>query len=310
MRKQVIPPYPTLDIQHLSTAIAYSSNDTPLNQSSLPDGTIALRTEDGRPWTAQNDQLTVSMLIDSDILNRLKYDLKRILPSGATAGMALIWHSKGSLQRGVSDIFELDISSQDQTAELKIQFKAADIRDTLSYQPIVFLKKAAARVKNDEKHKCNTSGAILGYPTDSWTIRADGRGSVFPLFPVKGDREGPLWSLNCMWYDCMTEKFDADTVRVNINTNHPDCPEEWKSETATDISPLTKSILRDAIGTLILSIKQESENWQIIIRTESLPKAEFEPGSVAHAAWHFYTNNSLNDESPASVMKTAGEIKI
>lgn len=310
MRKQVIPPYPTLDIKHLSTAITYSSNDTPLNQSSLPDGTIALRTEDGRPWTAQNDQLTVSTLIDSDILNRLKYDLKRILPSGATAGMALMWYSKGSLQRGVSDIFELDISSQDQTAELKIQFKAADIRDTLTYQPIVFLKKAAVRVKNDEKHKCNTSGAILGYPTDSWTIRADGRGSVFPLFPVKGDREGALWSLNCMWDDCMTEKFNADTVRVNINTNHPDCPEEWKSETASDISPLTKSILRDAIGTLILSIKQESENWQIIKRTESLPKAEFEMGSVAHAAWHFYTNNSLNDESPASVMKTAGKIKI
>ena len=310
MKKQAIPPYPTIDIEHLSVAIDYFKDESRLIERSLPDGTISLKTEEGRPWIAQNDTLQITMSIDTGELNRLKAATCKVLPEGATAGVALMWHSKGSLRSGFSDAFDLKDILKNENAKLKLNFKNAEVRDTLSFQPFVFLKKPAIKVKTKDKNKVNTAGAILGYSNDNWTLRADGRGSVFPLFTVKGGRNSPLWSLNCMWDDCMADKFDADSVRININTEHPDCPEEWKSDNDESISPLTKSIIRDAIGTLILSIQQEKDNWLAIKRTESLAKAEFETGSVAHAAWHFFTNYSLNDESPASLMETAGKITI
>ena len=310
MKKQAIPPYPTIDLEHISVAIGYFKDDSRLIERSLPDGTISLKTEEGRPWTAQNDPLEITMSIDSGEFSRLKAATRRILPEGAMAGIALMWHSKGSLRSGFSDACELKAGSKTQKAELKLNFEKAEVRDTLSFQPFVFIKKPATKVKAKDKHKGNTAGAILGYSKDNWTLRVDGRGSVFPLFTFEGGRNGPLWSLNCMWDDCMADKFDADSVRININTEHPDCPEEWKSDNDESISPLTKSIIRDAIGTLVLSIQREQDNWLAIKRTESLAKAEFETGSVAHAAWHFFTNHSLNDESPASLMETAGKITI
>ena len=49
MKKQAIPPYPMIDIEHLSVAISYLKDDSRLVERSLADGTISLKTEEGIP---------------------------------------------------------------------------------------------------------------------------------------------------------------------------------------------------------------------------------------------------------------------
>lgn len=308
MKKHIIPPFPTLDgVQELCVKYSYESDGAPLSATELPDGTLTLKKEGQMPWTAQDDPLDICLTVNPEPLNELKAKTKGTIPDGAVAGLALTWHSKGMMQRGVSSACKLDMSSEEQAAQLKIEFGKAALRDTLSFQTAVILAEAS---ENGDGRTCNMPGSILGYIGDTFTVRADGRGSVFPAFGIQGDRKESLWSLWCSWDDCMTEKFDADSVRVNINLNHPDCPEEWKTKGATDITPLTKSVIRDAIGTLILSVMKEDEVWEAIKRTTSVADAGFERGSIAHAVWHLYTGNNLNDESPASLMMTAGKIKL
>ena len=308
MKKHIIPPYPTLDgVQELCAKYSFKSEDIPLSSTELPDGTLTLKKEGGMPWTAQDDPLAVSLTVNPQPLNKLKAKTGEIIPDGAVAAVVLTWHSKGTMQRGVSSACKLEMSSKEQVAKLKIKFGKAALRDTLSFQTVVILAEAS---KNGDGRTCNIPGSILGYVGDTFTVRADGRGSVFPAFGVFGDRKDSLWSLWCSWDDCMTEKFDADSVRVDINLNHPDCPEEWKTKGATDITPLSKSVIRDAIGTLILSVMKEDEVWEAIKRTPSFADADFERGSIAHAVWHLYTSYNLNDESPASLMMTAGKIKL
>jgi len=311
MRKKIIPPYPTLSESHLEVIVSYHSDGNDLQPENLTDGSTSLSCN-GTPWIAQNDSLTISIEIDSDVLLKLKRTMTNVLPAGAMAGIALSWQSKGSLKCGVSDPIPLEPSNQEQPIKLELKFKPGEIRDTLSHELIVYLQSPADALERGETHKCNTMGARLGILGDHHTIRADGRGSVFPIFPVAGDKSGALWSLNCNWSDCKNDSFDGDSFRININTNHRDCPGEWTSDEKRPLSPLTKSIIRDAIATLILSVQSEdgSETWNTIKRTESLSDAEFSLGSVAHALWHFYNQNKLNDETPADLMESCGKIKL
>ncbi len=314
MKKYVIPPYPTLRPEHLiSVMITHSNNGDKLKEKTLPDGTISLRLE-GHPWMVQQHSLSISVELDEDVFGRLIRDTEKLLPPGATAGLALAWHSKGSLRSGVSAPVEMvSLENEHHCPKLELHFDKAEMRDTLSYQLVVFLKSAADEVTDKEKHKCNTPGAILGYPSESWTIRADGRGSIFPLYSVSRERTDPLWYIDCLWGlddGFLTDKFDGDAFKINININHPDCPADFKNENNGAFSPLTKSIIRDAIGTFIASLQCQSETWDAVKHTESLDKAEFKRGSVAHAAWHFYNTYQLNDQTPAALMKSCGKIKI
>lgn len=178
-----------------------------------------------------------------------------------------------------------------------------------------------------ESHLCNIKGAILGYPGEPWNLLADGTGSTFPLFFISAGKKEALWTLECTWENCMEDKFDAETVRLNINLDHPDCPDDIRqanqpsqdfdkdrTETPTDpgiAGPFTKSIVRTGIATLILQIQQtEPENWQLIKEATNLKSAQYKRGSVAHAARCFYDKMKLSDQDPATLMQTAEKYQI
>jgi hypothetical protein len=311
MRKKIISPYPTISSQapgengNLDFAAVITSYHNDAGQFELEDGSLICN---DRPWIAQDDPLSIS--VEIQLSQELWNAIEGALPNGATAGIALSWQSKGSLKRGLSTQIPLATENVDKYVKLELKFNRAEIRDTLSYEFIIFLLTPAECLHPDEAHKCNIPGTILGTPGETYTIRADGRGSAFPIFPIAGDATGALWSLDCNWSDCMEDPFDGDSIRININTNHRDCPEEWTSEEKKPLSPLTKSIICDAIATLILSVQREGDTWDIIKRTDSLTNAEFEPTSIAHALWHFYNTYDMNDETPAALMKSCGKIRL
>lgn len=307
MPKQIIPSYPTLGQIPMEARVSYSSSGQELREEQLPDGTNSL-SFDKSPWMPDNDPLSITVVLENTA--PLTVPLRKVLANGATAGVALSWMSKGSLRSGVSSSVQLEPNNHEQEIELKLDFSAAELRDTLSYEIILFL--ASPSKKKSENHKCRIPGAILGKISDSHTIRADGKGSLFPVHRFEGKRTDSLWHLDCNWSDCTSDKFDQESVRVNINTNHPECPEEFKDDQSRRISPLTKTIIRDAIATMILHLKNQegSDIWNSIKSTDRIDNATFSAGTVAHAIWHFYHQYTLNDETPSALMESCGRISV
>lgn len=308
MNKQIIPPYPTLSQIHLEAIVSYKSNGKTLTEKQLPDGSNSLSHE-GSPWIPDNDPLTI--IVEVDDTAPLLSQLEKVLEKGAIAGVALSWRSKGSLRSGISKPVELEAENTEQHIILELNFEPAELRDTLSHEIVIYLKSPSKK-KTSTGQKCRIEGAILGSTGNGHTIRADGKGSTFPVFPMKGDRSDPLWSLDCNWSDCTADKFDENSLRININMNHPDCPDEFKDDRSKKLSPLTRSIVRDAIGTLILQVQNQEgqELWDSIRRSSKTDEGPIATGTVAHAVWYFYNHYNLNDETPAALMQSCGKIRI
>lgn len=327
MKNQSLFAYPTLhndDCRHLTAAVTYASGNKSLKTKSTGKALSLMRENGNSPWIPEDDPLTVTYQPDFNSLKKLFESAKLIIPQGAKPAIALYWQSKDSLRSGISSSIQAPIKKGENS--IRLDFDQSSLRGELFLEVRLFLGEPAKSPRATEKHLCNIKGAILGTPGDGWKILADGTGSTFPLFFVSSGKTETLWALECDWENCMVDKFDAESVRLNINLDHPDCPEEIKhanatrentnDNTETPSNPgiagaFTRSIVRSAIGTLILQIQQtEPEDWQSIKETKSLDKAGFQRGSVAHAAWHFYSGNSLNDQSPAALMQTAEKIKI
>ena len=113
--------------------------------------------------------------------------------------------------------------------------------------------------------------------------------------------------------DCRYSTFGKEHVSILINTAHADCPNEWKEGNNERIlSPLSKNIIRDAIGTLLIHVKYEEDGnaWKSIEGSHDVNSADFEKGSIAHALWHFFNTYEMNDSSPSRLMESSGKIKI
>lgn len=329
MKKQILFAYPTLhrdDCKHLIAETFYLSNGIELSKtgSSLKGISLSIK-EDRKPWIPQSHPLTIVYNPEPQSLTQLFKKAMQVIHEDAIPAIALHWYSKESLQSGIST--PIKMNAVDTTPSTRLNFEKASIRGLLSIQVVLFLLEPSHKPNQDLKYLCNYKGAILGYPGEEWQILTDGSGSSFPIFFVSLGRDNALWSLKCEWDNCMEDKFDGEFVRIEINLDHPDCPDEIRefhiehndttsanysvNENQPTVGAFTKSIVRTAIGTLVLHLQQtEAENWQVIKETSTIADAVFKKGSVAHAVWHLYHNKHLNDQTPADLMRTAAKIKI
>ena len=103
----------------------------------------------------------------------------------------------------------------------------------------------------------------------------------------------------------------GEHVSILINTARG-LPERMEGNNERILSPLSKNIIRDAIGTLLIHVKYEEDGnaWKSIEGSHDVNSADFEKGSIAHALWHFFNTYEMNDSSPSRLMESSGKIKI
>lgn len=310
MKRRPIPPYPQLgDDIFIEAYRTFKSHDKELTPRDLDDGTIHLD-----EWTPEKE-LTVEMAFEESALKSLKAECSKIIRKNAECSIVISWSSKGSMQSGWSSD-SINLSDKiDGPRRVSLTTEKGSLRDTVTIETAVIISKATAkRTASGEAHLCNTQGAIIGHIAPPSVIRIDGTGSVFPVYPTSDLSEtDPLWQLECGWDDCRFSSFIKENVRILINTNHADCPDEWKEgNNERNLSPLSKNIIRDAIGTMLIHVKHnEGEDaWKSIEGSPDLNSADFERGSIAHALWHFFNTYEMNDNSPSRLMESSGKIKL
>lgn len=210
--------------------------------------------------------------------------------SNAEIGVAVIWASKPSKQRGVftGDSFTRTNFKTEYT--VAGEFPKGILRDRLTLKTILYLKNPGITL-NSENHLNQTPGAVLGELGET-TIYLSGIGSVFPIFIQK--ESGPLWRVECKWGDPRTDEFDDENIRIILNESHSDYklidPGNKKS-----LSPLLKEIIASAVSIIIERVKETVSVGDI------LASKDIEEGSICMAVRYFIETFSLDTSSPESL---------
>lgn len=209
----------------------------------------------------------------------------------AVLGLAVMWTSSDSKQRGVIHIGDIENTPRDLELKLNQEFPEAQLRGTVEFTTILYLKKAGDPLW-DEGHLANEYGCLLG-ELDKFVIKLDGTGSVFPIYEINEPGQ-PLWYVKCNWDDPTYEQF-SDCVYININTAHKNYKYLDKTKRTFD-EQLLKEIMASALILIITKLK-EQENYWVATTTGN----DLQSGSVSEAIYYFIDTLEWDVSSPEAM---------
>ena len=211
-----------------------------------------------------------------------------IATSDSKLGIALIWFSSDSKQRGVKTIIEFSQNDKEIEANIEFESENGQFRGLLNFQLILYLSKFGS-ASDDEAHLANVPGTILGELDDKYMIELDGTGSFFPIYDYAATKSAPLWNVTCDWSDPSHDKF-VEKVQININTKHINY-----AHLRDDNHQLLIEVISSALELIILKLQSNTEQWRL------LEDEDFEPGSVLDAVSYFIKNLEWDVDNPESL---------
>lgn len=207
----------------------------------------------------------------------------------STIGIAVVWTSADSKQRGAIPIGELQNDDASKTINLEQCFTDAILRGMVEFSTVLYIKRAGTP-DSDEGYLANTYGMLLG-EIDKYQIQLDGSGSVFPIYEVN-EPDQPLWYVRCDWTDPTYDLF-SQTVAIYLNKAHKNFKYIDRGSTRTFDPQLLKEIIASALSTIIIKLKGEEGYWQSTIQGVNIQQ-----GSVSEAVNYFVNTLEWDVSSP------------
>ena len=207
----------------------------------------------------------------------------------AVLGIAVMWTSSDSKQRGVIPVGDLSAVQRQCILNLEHEFALAQLRGTVELSTIVYIKNAGTP-DYEEDHLANEYGFVLG-ELDRFVLQLDGQGSMFPVYEVNEPGK-PLWYIKCDWDDPTYDKF-IDSVSININTAHKNYKFLDKSKPRIYDEQLMKEIMASAIVIIVTKLKEQESYWDVTTSGKDLAN-----GSVSEAVYYFMDTLGLDFSSP------------
>lgn len=209
----------------------------------------------------------------------------------ARLGLAMIWTSADSKQRGVISVGTFGISDQILDAVAEKEFGQAQLRGEVNFSTVLYIAEAG-RPDEDENHLANTNGYVLG-ELENNTIKLDGNGSTFPVFEVSEPGQ-PLWYVRCDWIDPTTDSF-SDCISINLNTAHKNYRYIDREQKTFD-PQLLAEVMASAISIIVEKVRLQSAYWDQIMGNDNLDQ-----GSVGQAIYYFMETLEWDLTTPESV---------
>lgn len=220
------------------------------------------------------------------------FGVNGIACNNAKLGIALMWTSFDSKQRGVIPIGIIENSQRDLDLELNYEFGEAQLRGDVEFSTIIYIKEAGTPLWGEE-HLANQYGCVLGELENKFVIRLDGVGSVFPIYEISEPGQ-PLWYVKCDWDDPTYDLF-SDCIAININTAHKKYKYLDKTKRTFD-EQLLKEILASALEIIITKLKEQENYWDVTTIGEDL-----QSGSVSEAINYFINTLEWDVSGPEAM---------
>ena len=213
----------------------------------------------------------------------------------ATLGLAIVWTSSDSKQRGVIPVGTFNASDSAMEADVEKLFSKAQLRGQVDFTTIIYLAKAGKPNQN-ELHLANTNGYVLG-ELETFTIKLDGKGSTSPIFEVSAPGQ-PLWYVKFDWIDPTQDLF-SECVSINLNTAHKNYKYIDRKQASFN-SQLLLEIMASAVSLIVERVRLQSAYWDQTINNDGL-----EEGSVSQAIYYFSNTLEWDLSTPDSVSLSA-----
>ena len=214
-----------------------------------------------------------------------------VVCKNAELGMAIIWTSSDSKQRGVIPIGTFKVDDKLMEVEVEEVFERAQLRGQIDFTTIIYLATSGVPNEN-ELHLANTSGYVLG-KLETFIVKLDGKGSVFPIFEV-AELGQPLWYVKCDWIDPTIDLF-SDCISINLNTAHKNYKYIDRKHNSFN-GQLLVEIMTGAIVVIIEKVRLQVDYWEQIMNNDSL-----EDGSIGQAIYYFSETLEWDLSSPEMV---------
>ena len=214
---------------------------------------------------------------------------KGICCKSAQLGVAIVWKSQESRQRGIVEGVSFGPDSQDVKVDISKVFSIAQFRGRVSFDTIIYLHKAGSPESN-ESHLANLTGTVLGI-IDSRDALFDGSGSIFQINEIS-EPGGLLWKVSVEFEDPCADSFFS-SVEIDLNTCHPSyCFVDGRDEKYTP--SMLREVLANAMSIVVLTIRSKcnDSDWEKII------DGKCERGSVGNVV--FYMLDKLGIKADAA----------
>lgn len=172
-----------------------------------------------RDWNAGDYGISLREMIVISGANNLFYPKNNAITChDSEIGIALLWSSPNSFQRGVIEIGVVKNTEEFQTLNVCADFSPGTFRDSLDIEYILYLKEKGSNREKEETIYANKRGLILGHLFPRELI-IDGTGSIFPSLYINEGSGAPLWRLVCNWSDPYTDQW-MDCISLNFNKDN------------------------------------------------------------------------------------------
>ena len=227
--------------------------------------------DDSESWKLENDGLRIRRAVTVEY-PELLYGKKGIVPTGATMGVCIIWNNYSIKQIGYFFPIRQSISGDSNEFYFDHCFKPGEMTGAVSFETILFLKKAAPELKTGEESLINKTGVNIG-TIDFVDINTTSLNMDFPVRDVN-DKNQPLWWLELNWDDPRVDLFDENTVCLYLNGAYDYCPkigDKIKNE----------ELLIEIMTTVYLMIFKQIEFSGDDVLRNTIEGVGLEPGSVS-----------------------------
>lgn len=201
----------------------------------------------------------------------------------AEIGFCIIWTNRALTQMGYIMPESVIHSGSQEIYNFKYQFSAGEIQGDLSLDTVIYIKKEAKTVKEDERHLINEAGVTVG-SIDVISLNFDSAYMEFPIVDIKESGQ-PLWWLEMnQWEDPRSDPFNEDYVCLYLNSYYSYCPK---------VGDVIKNseILIEIISTAYLMIIKRIEEMGFL--NDTLNDVNLEPGSISKVIFYFYSGCSV-----------------
>lgn len=217
---------------------------------------------------------------------------KGIAPSSSTIGLAVMWKSSDSKQRGIIPAGSFNqFTPENESFQLQYDFGVASIRGNVTLTPVLYIKESGNPTKK-EKFLANEVGTIIGSFED-YTICLDGRGSFFPIFVVD-DKTGPLWSVKCDCEDPTQDDF-FEYIAIRLNKAHSNYKYIDGTKKKSFNIALLKEIMASALTIIILKLHSDEDAWADTVNGKG------NLGSVSEAVYYFISTLEWDISKPENL---------
>ena len=241
-------------------------------------------------WNHDLYELKVKVRIDIEKATKL-YGAEGVVPNNAKIGVAFVWCSSTSKNRGSYKLGEIKKQDDLQSFEEEIVFEKAKLRGVVTLYLDFYIIDDCTPLE-EESHLASKSGVIVG-EVQMCVLEIDAQEKSFPI-EYEDDESKPLWRLEVL-QDGLYPPFGKNTVKIILNRKHADFEfidnvnnrKKYNGSFLREVLSSAISLYIETLRVSAINDMKDTNNGEEMSFDSILDECSYEEGSVADVIKNF-----------------------